>query len=81
MFRISDSFDMEFVENDEVTEPRLDDFETGGMVQLEESCILVEGDELHYSLQETRKHKSYKVLSLSLSCFLSLSLCIPSFSN
>lgn len=55
-----DSFDMEFVENDEVAEPRLENFETGGIVKLEESCILVEGDELHYALQETRKHKSYK---------------------
>lgn len=72
MFRISDNFDMEFVENDEVAEPK---FETSGMVKLEESCILVEGDELHYALQETRKHKSYKVLSLSLS------LCIPLFSD
>lgn len=55
-----DSFDMEFVESDVVAEPSLENFETSGSVKLEESCILVEGDELHDALQGTRKHKSYK---------------------
>ncbi|KAH6836424.1 hypothetical protein C2S53_016483 [Perilla frutescens var. hirtella] len=56
----NDSFDIEFVENDVVAEPSLENFETSESVKLEESCILVEGDELHCALQGTRKHKSYK---------------------
>ncbi|XP_047950333.1 uncharacterized protein LOC125196029 isoform X2 [Salvia hispanica] len=56
-----DSFDMEFVENNKVSELRQEPIETDKCRDdLEESCIFVNGDELHFDLQRTRKHKSYK---------------------
>ncbi|KAL1562776.1 hypothetical protein AAHA92_05316 [Salvia divinorum] len=56
-----DSFDMEFVENDKISELRLENIETDKCRDdLEESCIFVTGEELHFDLQGTRKHKSYK---------------------
>lgn len=60
------------MESDEVCGPRLKKFERSDGHDLEESCILVEGDDLHYPVQGTRKHKSYKV-SHSLSVYFSLS--------
>ncbi|KAL3821425.1 hypothetical protein ACJIZ3_007330 [Penstemon smallii] len=51
-----DNFDMEVIENDEV------DFEPVEKSKLEETCVLVEGDddnELHF-VQGIKKHKSYK---------------------
>lgn len=75
-FWLSDSFDMEFVENNKVSELGQEPIETNKCRDdLEESCIFVNGDELHFDLQGTRKHKSYKV-SLCLS--VTLSLCITS---
>lgn len=59
------------MESDEVCGPRLKKFERNDGHDLEESCILVEGDDLHYPVQGTRKHKSYKVHYLSLSLSLS----------
>ncbi|XP_042062059.1 uncharacterized protein LOC121806180 [Salvia splendens] len=56
-----DSFDKEFVENNKVSELRQEPIETDECRDdLEESCIFVNGDELHFDLQGTRKHKSYK---------------------
>ncbi|KAG8386816.1 hypothetical protein BUALT_Bualt03G0188200 [Buddleja alternifolia] len=55
-----DSFDMEVIENAEVVEPRVQKFEPVEKSKLEETCVLVEGDELQFISQGTEKHKSYK---------------------
>ncbi|KAL8506489.1 hypothetical protein ACS0TY_017397 [Phlomoides rotata] len=52
-----DGFDMEIIEDDEFAEPRLENFERE---KLDESCVMVEGDELCSLSQGTLKHKSYK---------------------
>lgn len=51
---------MEVIESAEVVEPV-------EKSKLEETCILVEGDMLHFVSHGTEKHKSYKVLSFTLS--------------
>lgn len=48
-----DNFDIEVIETTEFLEPV-------EMSKLEESCILVEGDELHFVSQGVKKHSSYK---------------------
>ncbi|KAI3457150.1 hypothetical protein Pfo_013813 [Paulownia fortunei] len=55
-----DNFGMEVIENEEAVEPRVEIFEPVEKSKLEETCILVEGDKLHFVSQGTEKHKSYK---------------------
>lgn len=59
VFMMLDNFDIEVIEADSILEP----FEKS---RLEESCILVEGDdEIDYVSQESKKFKSSYKVSLS----------------
>lgn len=64
LIECSDGFDMEIIKDDEFAEPRLENFQRE---KLDDSCVMVEGDELRSLPQGTRKHMSYKVHTLSLS--------------
>ncbi|XP_022864711.1 uncharacterized protein LOC111384634 isoform X2 [Olea europaea var. sylvestris] len=55
-----DKFDVGVIHNDEVVEPRADILEQYDKSNLEESCVMVEGDMLRFFLQETAKQKSFK---------------------
>lgn len=59
-----DKFDVGVIHNDEVVEPRADILKQYDKSNLEESCVMVEGDMLPFFLQETAKQKSIKVRSL-----------------
>ncbi|KAL3632760.1 hypothetical protein CASFOL_025744 [Castilleja foliolosa] len=55
-----DNFDMEIIDNEEAVDPRVAKLEPVENPKLEETCVLVQGDELHFVSQGTKKHKSYK---------------------
>ncbi|XP_022863549.1 uncharacterized protein LOC111383652 isoform X2 [Olea europaea var. sylvestris] len=55
-----DNIDMEVIENVELVEPGVDSIKQVTTSKLEETCVLVEGNELHIVQQGTGKHKSYK---------------------
>ncbi|KAL7087007.1 hypothetical protein ACP275_13G038700 [Erythranthe tilingii] len=55
-----DNFDMEVIENEEIVGQRPETFDPVGKSKLEETCILVDGDNLHFVSQTSHKHKSYK---------------------
>ncbi|CAA3025203.1 Hypothetical predicted protein [Olea europaea subsp. europaea] len=55
-----DKFDIGVIHNEEVVEPRADILKQYDKSNLEESCVMVEGDMLRFFLQETAKQKSFK---------------------
>ncbi|KAL7087008.1 hypothetical protein ACP275_13G038700 [Erythranthe tilingii] len=57
---VLDNFDMEVIENEEIVGQRPETFDPVGKSKLEETCILVDGDNLHFVSQTSHKHKSYK---------------------
>ncbi|KAL2497439.1 hypothetical protein Adt_22989 [Abeliophyllum distichum] len=60
MMSDEDNIDMEFIDDVELIEQGVDIIEQVAMSKLEETCVLVEGNELHVVPQGTGKHKSYK---------------------
>ncbi|KAL7129016.1 hypothetical protein ABFS83_13G035100 [Erythranthe nasuta] len=55
-----DNFDMEVIENEEIVGQKLETFDPVGKSKLEETCILVDGDNLHFVSQTSHKPENPK---------------------
>ncbi|EYU41139.1 hypothetical protein MIMGU_mgv1a006815mg [Erythranthe guttata] len=57
---VLDNFDMEVIENEEIVGQRPETFDPVGKSKLEDTCILVEGDNLHFVSQTSHKPENLK---------------------
>lgn len=57
---------MEALESSTVSERGVETTQQDAKVKLEETCILVDGDELHFVPHKEGKRRPYKVLSLDI---------------